>query len=140
MKSMTLWVCLTVLAATTPLRSAQKSPTFDVHRPTILAFFPPVTDAELAKNPDTNTVLDDFQFYAASVREPLKQRGIEFRQVYAHSFTIRMGKAATTFKPTKVELGYYFVAPGRKPRIEYGVMTDDDLLRVADEYFGPAKK
>ena len=71
MKSMTLWVCLTILAATTPLRSAQKSPTFDVHRPTILAFFPPVTDAELAKNPDTNTVLDDFQFYAASVREPL---------------------------------------------------------------------
>jgi hypothetical protein len=52
----------------------------------------------------------------------------------------RMGKAATTFKPTKVDVGYYLVAPGRKPRVEYGVMTDADLLQVADEYFGTAKK
>jgi hypothetical protein len=135
-----LLTCVTVVAAMIPLQSAQKSPTFEVHRPTILAFFPPVTEAELSKDPDTNTALDDFQFYAGKVREPLEARGIEFRQVYAHSFIIRTGKAVTTFKPTKVEVGYYLVAPRRKPRIEYGVMTDADLLQLADEYFGTAKK
>jgi len=141
MKRMTFYgVCLTVVAAMMPLQSAKKTPTFDVHRPTILAFFLPLTDAELSKDPDTNTALDDFQFYAGKVRGLLDKRGIDFREVYAHSFTIRMGKAATTFKPTKVYVGYYLVAPGRKPRVEYGVMTDADLLQVADEYFGTVKK
>ena len=134
------WVCLTVVAAMMPLQSAQKSPIFDVHGPTIVAFFAPVTEAELSKDGDTNEALADFQFYAGTVREPLKQRGVDFHEVYARSFTIRIGKAATTFKPTKVDVGYYLVAPGRKPRVEYGVMTDADLLQIADEYFGTVKK
>jgi hypothetical protein len=32
------------------------------------------------------------------------------------------------------------VAPGKKPRVEYGVMADADLLQVANEYFGLAPK
>jgi hypothetical protein len=43
------------------------------------------------------------------------------------SFVVRRG-------PVKV--GYYFIAPGKKPRIEYGVVTDIDLLQIATEYFG----
>jgi hypothetical protein len=42
----------------------------------------------------------------------------------------------TAFRPLKGNVGYHFVVPGRKPRIEYGVMTDADLLQVANEYFG----
>ncbi len=30
--------------------------------------------------------------------------------------------------------------PGKKPRIEYGVMTDADLLQVANDYFGTSAK
>ena len=51
-----------------------------------------------------------------------------------------MGKAVTTFSATKDDVGYYLTVPGKKPHIEYGVMTDADLLQVANEYFeGPAK-
>jgi hypothetical protein len=57
-------VCLAVIGMMIPLQSAQKKPTFDLSRPTILAFFLPVTDAELSKDPDTNAALDDFQYYA----------------------------------------------------------------------------
>jgi hypothetical protein len=32
------------------------------------------------------------------------------------------------------------VAPGKKLRIVYGVMTDDDLLQIAKEYFGMTSK
>jgi len=141
MKRMTLcWVCFAVLATILPMQSAQRSPAFEVHRPTILAFFPPVTDAELAKDPDTAAALDDFQFYARKVRDNLEKRGIEFHEVYAQSFTVRNGKAVTSFKPTKVDVGYYLVAPKREPRVEYGVMTDADLLQVVDEYFGATNK
>lgn len=40
------------------------------------------------------------------------------------------------FTPTKEKVGYYLISPGKKPRIEYGVMTDTDLLQVAKDYFG----
>jgi hypothetical protein len=32
--------------------------------------------------------------------------------------------------------GYYFIAHGKKPHVEYGVMTDADLLAAAKQYFG----
>jgi len=108
----------------------------EVRGPTIIAFFPPVSDAELSKDPDTNESLSDFQLYAAQVRKPLQQKGINFKVVYAHQFTIRLGKAITIVTPQKAQVGYYLFRPRKEPRIEYGVMTDLDLIHVADEYFG----
>jgi hypothetical protein len=123
-----------------PVAAAEKQPLVVVGGPTIVAFFPPVTDAELQKDADTNESLADFQLYATRVREPLKKAGIDFHELYAHSFRLRVGKVVTTVRPVKVDVGYYIVAPGKAPRIEYGVMTDADLLQVANEYFGrPAK-
>ncbi len=117
----------------------QKFPTFDVRGPMIVAFFPPVSESKLQRDPDTNEALSDFQEYAHRVREPLRQRGIEFHEVYANSFGIGRGKTTVMFTPHKVKVGYYFIAPNKEPRIEYGVQTDEGLLQVADEYFGPMK-
>ena len=105
-----------------------------------MAFFGPVTQAKPGKDPDTNEALADFQLYATNVREPLRKEGIEFHELYAHSFRLRLGNKVTTFRPVKVDVGYYLVAPGKKPGIEYGVMTDADLLKLANEYFGPPGK
>jgi hypothetical protein len=120
--------------------AAPKQPTIAVRGPTIIAFFPPVTQAELEKDTSgTNEALDDFQFYAAKVREPLSKSAIAFHEVYAHSFRITIGRRSTVFRPEKVEVGYYFVVPGKEPRVEYGVMTDADLLQAARDYFGTTK-
>ena len=133
-------ILLVLIVLTVLIRIAarqQKVPTFDLRRPMIVAFFPPVSESELQREPDTNEALSDFQEYAHRVREPLRQRGIDFHEVYANSFVIRRGKTTVMFTPDKVQVGYYFVAPNKKPRIEYGVNTDDGLLQLADEYFGP---
>ena len=53
---------------------------------------------------------------------------------------MRVGVKTTTFRPGKITVGYYFVAPGKKPRIEYGVNTDDGLVDIAKEYFGKVGK
>ena len=90
----------------------------------------------MEKDPDANEALADFQLYAESLRAPLRKAGIEFHELYANSFQLRDGKRLTTFRPIKANVGYYLVAPGKKPRIEYGVMTDSDLLQVANKYFG----
>jgi hypothetical protein len=133
-------ILLTLLAVAVPIAAQRKNPpTFDVRGPMVVAFFPPVTQAERQRDPDTNEALSDFQEYAHRVREPLRRKGIEFHEVYTGHFGIRRGKTVTTFTPGKVQVGYYFVAPGKKPRIEYGVNTDDGLLQIADEYFGLKK-
>jgi len=97
-----------------------------------------VTEKDLNSDPDTNEALSDFQFYNGAVRARLQKAGIEFREAYARSFRIRNGAKVQTFRTGKIWIGYYFVAPGKEPRIEYSVMTDAGLLDVACEYFGIA--
>lgn len=99
-----------------------------------------MTEAELSKDPDTNESLADFQFYATRVREKLRNAGIDFEEIYASSFAVKCGTKTTTFHPKKVTVGYYFVVPGRSPRVEYGVMTDEGIFDVAAEYFRLASK
>jgi hypothetical protein len=122
--------------------NAAKEPiqTFTVERPTILAFFPPVTDADLEKNPDTNEVLGDFQLYAARVGPPLKEAGIDFEVVSAVKFRVKNGAHVRTFRAGKIAIGYYFVAPGKEPHVQFGVMTDDEILELASKYFRIALK
>ncbi len=107
-----------------------------VRRPTIVAFFPPVTTDQIERDSDTNDALDDFQWYARLARPPLKKAGVDFFEIYARSFRLRLGNRRVTFRPKTAEVGYYFVAPGKQPRIEYGVATDTDLFRIAHESFG----
>jgi hypothetical protein len=121
------------------LRAAPKQTVVVIQRPTVVAFFPPVKQADL-NDPDTNEALADFQLYAAKVRKPLHDAGIDFKEIYALSFRVQRGTRTTTFRSGKDSVGYYLVAPSKEPRIEYGVMTDTDLLQIAAEYFGLAAK
>lgn len=113
----------------------QGTQTFVVERPTILAFFPPVTEAALDKDPDTNEALGDFQLYASRVGPGLKKMGIDFEVVSAVKFKIRQHRIVRTFRTGKVGIGYYFIAPGKDPHVEFGVRTDDDILDMATRYF-----
>jgi hypothetical protein len=113
-----------------------KSPMFLIRRPTVIAFFPPVTEKELKGDPDTNEALADFQEYTSRVRAPLMKLGVNFKEVYASSFRVTVSGKTSTFRPGAVGVGYYFVAPGNKPRVEYGVNTDIGIISVAKEYFG----
>jgi hypothetical protein len=101
-----------------------------VKGPTIIAFFSPAK----ADDPDANEALADFQHYATRDRNSFATLGIEFREVYAPSFRVRVGVNATTFRVGSAGVGYYLIAPGKKPRIEYGV--DNSLIATAHEYFG----
>jgi hypothetical protein len=107
-----------------------------IHGPTIVAFFPSVTAKDLDSDANTNEALSDFQFYNGEVRNSLHKARIEFREADAPSFRIRCGNTVRTFRTGKISVGYYFVAPNKEPHIEYGVMTDVDILDAARKYFG----
>jgi hypothetical protein len=119
---------------TLPLIVAAKETVVVIHHPTIVAFFP-VTQANLKNDPDTNEALADFIVYAGKMRKPLRDAGVDFQEIYAPSFRVQQGTRITTFRPGKVKVGYYLIAPGKRPRVEYGVVTDTDLLQIAKEYF-----
>jgi hypothetical protein len=125
-----------LLLALSSTLSLAADPPLVIPRPTIIAFCPPMTGKQMDANPDLNEVLSDFQLYAAQVRDPLQKAGIDFHQVFAASFRLRIGNKQVTFRPRGVKVGYYLIAPGKKPRIEYGVNTDIGLLQVATDYFG----
>jgi hypothetical protein len=115
---------------------AAKDPVFTVRTRTVVAFFAPVTARDL-DDEDTNEDLSDFQYYDDEVRAPFKKAGIELHETYTRSFSIRLKGRVLQFHTTRNnDVGYYFIAPGRKPHVEYGVMTDEDLLDVAHDYFG----
>lgn len=58
--------------------------------------------------------------------------------VFAMSFRTQIGTKFTNYRAGKNKVGYYLIAPNRKPRIEdTGIMDDDLLLEIAHDYFGP---
>lgn len=116
-------------------QSARKTPAFQVRRPTVIAFFEPVTEADLEKDADLNEALSDFQLYAGKVGRPLQQLGVDFHQISARSFRIRVN-GKTSMVRVKNTVGYYFVMPGKKPLVQCGVETDDDIVATARKYFG----
>ena len=90
MKSRVSMVYLTLLVLSCGvLGAAPKEKIVVVKRPIVVAFFTPVKDADLAKDPDTNEALADFQVYAGKVRDQLAGMGIDFEEVYATSFIVK---------------------------------------------------
>ena len=130
------WALLLGMAfGSAPGQTATDIPTYTVDGPMVIAFFRPVTDAELENDPDTNEVLSDFQLYASQAAPRMKRAGIDFEVAGAVKFRLRYGRAVHTFTVGKVGVGYDFVAPGTKPRVEYGVHDDGELVEIASRYF-----
>jgi hypothetical protein len=146
LRKMQRFIAGVVLAVAGALLSPAQSPAANVplivvRRPTVVAFFAPVSQAGLKNDSDANEALADFQFYAIKAQDILEAKGIDFQEVYARSFLVQRGGKSTTFRSGKITVGYYLVSPDKEPRVEYGVMTDVDLLQVANDYFGlPAEK
>jgi hypothetical protein len=136
MKSVLLIVAA-VLCISTMLDAqyAPVIPVVDAHGPTIVAFFPNLSQTG-SDEADSNEALSDFEFYADRVKEPLNRLGIEFTEQFGRSFRVRLENQTRLFTPKAGTCGYYFIARGKEPHVEYGVMTDTDLLLAAKQYFG----
>jgi hypothetical protein len=109
---------------------------FIVKQPTIIAFFS-LKPGDL-QDPDIRESYRDFQRYVAAAKSQLERHAVKVEQVVATSFTVQLGTAKMRFTPVRRQCGYYFLAPGRQPQVAYGVISDDDIVRGAQRYFGDA--
>jgi len=119
--------------------STQSDPAFHIAGPTILAFFDPGSQSPQKECPDSNEAVTTFHFYGHLALQPLARIGVDYKEVRASGFVVKVGDATTSFRPTQT-IGYYFVAPGRQAHVTYGVMSNDDLLQAAQKYFGADQK
>jgi hypothetical protein len=115
-------------------RRAEPPKAIVVTKPTVIAFFAPMTQAEANSGEDDAEALSDFNFYAYQVEARLKQAGIRLEVINGRWFRVRVGGKVATVRIGN-DAGYYFIAPGKKPHVEHGVMTDEDLVDVARKYF-----
>jgi hypothetical protein len=114
----------------------KQMPVMAIAKPTVIAFFQQATKADADKDEGENEALSDFNFYAAKAEQRLRKVGIDFRLIDQSSFRVRIGNRVRTFRSGPIEVGYYLIAPGKEPHIEFGVKTDEDLSEVAAKYFG----
>jgi hypothetical protein len=112
-----------------------KEPTFVVRGPTIIAFYPPVSKKAMK---DGDEALADFEFYTGAAQKTLAALGVQVKLAFARSFRVTLDGTTTTFRLRASShdkfCGYYLIAPGKMPRVEYGV--DTTINQTAAEYFG----
>jgi hypothetical protein len=85
---------------------------------------------------DTNDALDDFQWYVRQAHDPFAKVGIQLHEVYGGRLLLKIRGKTRIFVPEDPKVGYYFVMPGKKPFVSYGVDTDEGLFITAGKYFG----
>ncbi len=130
-----LLLALIALPLLLPAQSppAGKLPLIVIHRRTIVAFFVGANEArEIDAN--GNESLSDFQLYAYQAKGPLKKMKVDLLDTTSAAFSVQTGTKIVAFHPAQ-QIGYYFIAPGQEPRVEYGVRTDDQLIEIASQYF-----
>ena len=134
-------VCFAVALAMLPISGGLSAqgispiPAIQIQRDTLIAFYTPESKAANVDS-DSNEALSDFQFYADRVKQPLSKINIDFKELYVRSFRLHSSGSDVVFRPKPNAVGYYLIAPGKKPHVEYGVMTDADLLLAVKLYFG----
>lgn len=124
-------------ASTAAVRTAvPDSMAVRIHGPTLISFYPTVTQAQIDSSEDLATVLDDFSYHLSTAQDSLRAMG--FTIVDHPPGTIRIvdasGSRDIVLAPDSAEVGFVFVAPGRRDRVMYGVMTGGDLIDAGRKF------
>lgn len=133
MRHWILLICYFII--TSSAYAAEKTPVINVSGPTLIAFFAPVTQDEVDNDNEISETLSDFQWHLREVKQKLQKAGISVNEIYARKFEVVTGNKKKVFKSGKIDVGYYFVKPGKSPKVEYGVMSNSDIVDAAGEYF-----
>ncbi len=106
--------------------------------PTILAYFP-ITQKEIDEDTTGGLIeaLSDFQIYLSYTSDYLKENGIKIVEEYGDTIRYRLDNIAYALAPRKDSdgLGYLFLAPNKKPEKHFNVMSDEDIIEIAEKYF-----
>jgi hypothetical protein len=107
-----------------------------VDGPTLIAFYPAVTQAQVDSSEELATVFDDFSYHLSSAADSLRALGLTVKERPLGEIRVVEAGRQWQFLPAKdsAEFGYLFLAPGRTQRVYYSVMSNTDLVETAHEF------
>lgn len=107
-----------------------------INGPTLLAFYPAVTQAQVDTSEELTTVFDDFSYHLSTAADSLRALGVKVEERPVGQLRFIEAGEKRQFMPAKdsSDFGYLFLAPRRAMRVHYGVMTNTDLVQSAREY------
>jgi hypothetical protein len=112
------------------------STTVVVQGPVLVAFYPALSQAAVDSSEDLATVFDDFSYHLSTAMDSLRALGITVTERPVGRIRLSEGGREREFLPAKdsAAVGYLFVSPGEPDRVQYGVMTNSDLVDAARHY------
>ncbi|MDR3753799.1 MAG: hypothetical protein P4K93_08945 [Terracidiphilus sp.] len=135
-KSIVVFLVVLSTAASKPQNSNEKIPTFEIKGPTIITYFREISQAELDRGEGDAEAASDYSYYLHNVEGRMESSGITLKSILGAHFRVKIGNKVLDVRDNGVGVGYYFITPGKAPRLEKGVMTDEDLVLEARKYFG----
>jgi hypothetical protein len=130
--ALSVWLASCLMASVAP--AAEQETRFVITGPTLISFFLGYADEEILAD-GGNEALNDFVYYLPAAEDTLKAAGVHVHSVFkAKNFQVKMGSRWLTVKPRE-DVGYYFITPGREPRLELGVADTETIIDFARDYF-----
>jgi hypothetical protein len=104
--------------------------------PTLIAFYPAVTQAQVDSSEELATVFDDFSYHLSSATDSLRALGLTVKERPLGEIRVVEAGRQWQFVPAKdsADFGYLLLAPGRAHRVYYSVMSNSDLVETAHEF------
>jgi len=102
--------------------------------PTLVAFSPSATQAQIDSNEALATILDDYSFHLSQAAESLRALGVAVNDRTTGPVVVvdaSGNKRLLVPRPESAHIAYAFLAPRARDTIYYGVMASSDLVAAA---------
>lgn len=120
-----------------PPTEADTAAALVVREPTVVVFW--LRGSDTIDREEDPGLLDDFRHYTAEASRWFDDEGIPLRATNRDSVIVELTGSTSrviTLSGLDYPFGYVLIDPGYPERILTGVLTDDDLLDQAAEFFG----
>ena len=102
--------------------------------PTLVAFSPSATEAQIDSSEALATILDDYSFHLSQAADSLRALGVAVNERTTGPVVVidaSGDKRLLVPRPDLARIAYAFVAPHARDTIYYGVMASSDLVAAA---------
>ena len=116
--------------------SVPESAWVEVRGPTLIGFYPVVSNEQLEADEGLATALDDFSYHVGAAMDSLLAAGFTVHNRSGDTLWIRTGRVRSRFvrDPDSASIGFVLTDPLGRRAVIYGVRTYPDLVSYAQEF------
>lgn len=105
--------------------------------PTLIAFHPSATNAQLEADAALAATLDDLAYHIGTAIPELERLGMAVHYVAGDTVRIRPDSVTWVRAADSLNVGFLLARPGHPARVIYGVRTSSEVIRLATDFIRP---